>query len=109
MAHSTAVRVKQTRYGTYMLHYTNPDGRRRRLSLGSVQQVADHQAVQFGNWLMEGKEPEQELRNNQATEQARAITFADLYLIFLKRHGSPLIPAMQTKSLFFFKAITLCQ
>ena len=75
MAKLKAVRVIQTCYGTYALHYINPDGRRRRLSVGKDFQLAQRQAIKFSDWLIEGKDPECELEHAEQSEKAKKSLF----------------------------------
>ena len=70
MAKIKPVRIVKTKYCTYSLHFTNPDGRRRRLSIGKEYQYAQRLAVRFSDWLLEGKDPESEIEQAQKTESA---------------------------------------
>ena len=88
MANINPVSIKKTKYGTYALHYVNPDGRRRRLSVGKVYQHAQRLAVRFSDWLLVGKDPEQELESSKQAEEAKRITIRELFPIFMERHGS---------------------
>ena len=61
MATFKPVRIKK-RGKTYQLYYYNPRGERRRLSVGDDYQQAQRLAVKFSDWLMEGKDPEHEMK-----------------------------------------------
>ena len=74
-------------YGTYSLHFINPDGRRRRLSVGKDLQTAQRLSVKFTDWLMEGKDPEREHERTKNREQAHSITIKEFYPKFFERHG----------------------
>ena len=52
----TTVRIVQTRYKTYALHYYNPDGCRRRLAVGRDYQQAQRLAVKFQDLILDGKD-----------------------------------------------------
>ena len=95
MAKLKAVRVVQTCYGTYALHYINPDGRRRRLSVGKDFQLAQRQAIKFTDWLIEGKDPECKLEHAKQTEKAKKITIFEFFPVFMERHGSRQSKKMQ--------------
>lgn len=94
MAKLTMVQVKKTRHGTYALHFTTPDGRRRRLSVGSDEWLAQRQAVRFTDWLLDGKDPEREIEHSQRVAKQQAITVREFFPIFIERHGQ-----MQSKSM----------
>ena len=85
MAKIKPVRIKETEYGTYSLHFTNPSGKMRRISAGPDYQHAQRLASQFFNWLVEAKDPEFELEKMQKLKTDRSITLRDFYPIFLKR------------------------
>ncbi|MFC1537604.1 tyrosine recombinase XerC [Gemmatimonadota bacterium] len=108
MARIKPVKVVITRYGTYSLHYTTPDGRRRRLSVGSDYQQAQRLSIKFTDWLLDGKDPECEMERTQHQEQARAITLREFFPVFRKRHGSRQSKGMQARYEDFFKNICRC-
>lgn len=87
MAKINTVRVVKTKYGTYSLHFTSPDGNRRRLSVGSHRQAAERLAVRCGDWLLEGKDPEREMEHAKQTEKAKAITLREFFPVFMERYG----------------------
>ncbi len=87
MAVFKPVRVVRTKYGTYSLHYTSPDGRRRRLSVGSDEKHAQRLSVKVTDWLLEGKDPEREMERSKQEEQARALSLKDFFPVYMRRHG----------------------
>lgn len=93
---------------SYKNHYNNPDGRRRRLSVGTDYQLAQRQAVRFTEWLLAGKEPERELKKAQQLEKAKNITVREFYPIFIKRYGSRQSKSMQELYYYYFKNISRC-
>ncbi len=108
MAKIKTVRIVKTKYGTYALHYTNPDGRRRRLSVGSDQNLAQRIAVKFNDWLLEGKNPESEIKCAQQNEKAKSISIRDFFPIFMSRYGVLRRPTMQRSYRNSFKNICRC-
>ncbi len=108
MAKIKTVRIVKTCYETYALHYINPDGRRRRLSVGSDYQLAQRQAVRFSDWLIEGKDPEQELEKANQVEKVKNISVREFYPIFMERHGSLQSKNMQESYFYSFKNICRC-
>ncbi len=108
MAKLKTVRVVKTKYSTYALHYINPDGRRRRLSIGSDQNLAQRLAVKFNDWLLEGKDPEIEIERAQRSEIAQSITVREFFPIFMERHGIYRRPTMQDSYRNRFKALCRC-
>ena len=83
MAKINTVRIVKTKYGTYSLHFKNPDGVRRRPSVGKDYQNAQRLAVKFSDWLIEGKDPECEMENALITERSKRISLRELYPIFI--------------------------
>ncbi len=88
MAKFKPVHIKETKYGTYSLEFTNPNGRRRRLSVGKDLQYAQRLSVRFNDWLVEGKDPERELERIEQAERAKNITIREFFTVFMERHGS---------------------
>ena len=82
MARLNSVRIAKTKFGTYSLHFTNPDGRRRRLSVGGDYPHAQRIAVRFNDWLIMGKNPEQEIERMMQDEWARNMTLQMFFPIF---------------------------
>ena len=87
MANLITVRVVKTKYNTYALHYSNPDGRRRRLSVGSDQNLAQRLAIKFTDWILEGKNPENEITCAQQNEQAKSISIRGFFLYLCRDTG----------------------
>ena len=95
MAKLSTIKINKTKYESFALHYTNPQGIRRRISVGKDYQNAQRRAVQFSDWLMQGKDPEQELVKAEQAEQANSITLRDFYPTFMERHGTLRSKSMQ--------------
>jgi len=108
MAKLKTVRVVKTRYGTYSLHFINPDGRRRRISVGPDLQLAQRQAIRFTDWLMEGKNPESEIEYIRLTERLHSITIREFFLDFMEGHGKYKSEKMQISYRNSFKNICRC-
>lgn len=108
MAKITNVRIVSTKYGTFSLHYTNPDGRRRRLSVGPDHQLVQRRSVKFTDWLLEGKDPEIEIQKARNNETAQAITVRELFPDFMSRHGTHKSTNMQISYRNSFKNICRC-
>jgi len=108
MANLITVRVVKTKYSTYALHYSNPDGRRRRLSVGPKYQLAQRQAIRFTDWLLGGKDPEMEIERAQRNEIAQSITVREFFPIFMERHGIYRRPTIQESYRNRFKALCRC-
>ena len=71
----------------FFLDYRNPEGRRRRLRIGSNQDEAERKRIWALNLLMSGKDPEREMERTQQIEEQRSITLREFFPIFLERHG----------------------
>jgi len=108
MATINSVRVVKNKYGTYSLHFTNPDGRRRRLSVGKDSQHAQRFAVRFNDWLLEGKDPETEIDRVTKAEQVKRITFREFYSAFMEKHGILRSQKMQISYKNSFNNICRC-
>jgi len=105
MATINTVKILETKYGTYSLHFTNPDGRRRRLTVGADFRIAQRMAVKFNDWLFEGKDPEIEMERLKYIEKSSAITLKELYPIFLQRFGRYQSKNRQSSYYYMFKNI----
>jgi len=108
MAKIKTVQVKKTRYGTYSLHYINPDGRRRRLSVGENYQIAQRLAVNYTDWLLDGKDPEHEMVDRQLKEKYQRITMRELYPTFMRHFGGFQSANMQSSYHYMFKSLCRC-
>lgn len=108
MAIIKIARIEKTKYGTYSLNYANPDGRRRRLSVGKDYQLAQRQAIRFTDWLLSGKDPEIEMEKFKREEKAKKITLRDFYPTFLERHGNLQSRSMREIYKYRFKQILRC-
>ena len=108
MARIKTVRVVKTKFGTYSLHFNNPDGRRRRLSVGNNYQHAQRLSIKFSDWLLEGKDPERELELSELAEKKRHITFREFFPIFMERHGVMRSESMQRSYHGSFKHVLRC-
>ncbi len=102
------VQIKQ-RGKTYRLHYNSPDGRRRRLSVGKDFTQAQRLAVKYTDWLLEGKDPEREIKAAQRIEISKHLTIRDLFPRFMDEHGSLRQPKTQKSYKMSFKNISRCQ
>jgi integrase len=109
MAKLKTVRIVKTEYGTYSLHFTNPDGRRRRLSVGPDFTHAQRLAVRFTDWLMAGKDPEREFDQLQQTEKAQRLTVREFFDVFMDRHGIQQSKGMQASYRNSFKNVCRCK
>ena len=78
----------QKRGSSYQLYYYSPNGERRRLSAGDDYHQAQRLVVKFSDWLLEGKDPEAEIKKAQEAENRKHITLRDFFQVFMKRHGS---------------------
>ena len=98
----------QKRGKSYQLYYYTPEGRRRRLSVGKEYQLAQRLSVKFNDWLLEGKDPELELKRSRQIEEAKAITLKDFFPVFMERHGTHQSKSMQEIYHYRFKNISRC-
>ena len=88
MAIVPVVKVKKDRkYGTYYLEYNNRLGRRRRPRIGPDEKEAHRWAVKFGDWLLEGRDPEKEMQRAQRKEGVKTTSLKDFFPIFMEKHG----------------------
>ncbi len=108
MAKIKTVRIIKTKYGTFSLHYTNPDGRRRRLSVGPDYQQALRISIKSTDYLLEGRNPEQEILKSTQREKAQSVTIREFYPTFMEVHGKLQSPAMQKRYEVCFKNICRC-
>lgn len=102
------VRVDKTQYGTYSLYFYNPDGRRRRLSVGSDYHQAQRLAIRFTDWLLEGKDPECELERAVQSEKAKSTTLGEFFPVFLRRHGPQVRQRTRERFTDFINNISRC-
>src|SRR4030042_7016740 len=101
--------VKILRRGhSYQLYFRNHDGLRRRLSVGSDVQQAQSISLKFIEWLLEGKDPEQEMERAKQSEKAKQITLKDFFPEFMERHGKNQSRGMISRYYDFFKNICRC-
>ena len=103
------VRVVKTKYGTYCLHYTNPDGKRRRLSVGPDEGFAYKRANQFEGFLLDGKDPEKALQRIKQEEKARQITLKEFWPEYLKRYGPHLSENTKVHYTIRFNMVSRCR
>lgn len=96
------------RGNTYQLYYYNPDGYRRRLSVGPDRQQAQRLLIRFTDWLLEGKNPEREMERAQQKEQAKQVTLREFYPLFLEKHGSRQSKSMQKLYGYCFNNLCRC-
>jgi len=94
---------------SYQIEFRNPDGERRRLSVGDNYQYAQKMAVKFTDWLIDGKDPERELELSRIIEGTKAITLSELYPTFIERHGSKQSKNMQELYKTCFINISRCK
>ncbi|MBW2059833.1 MAG: site-specific integrase [Deltaproteobacteria bacterium] len=109
MAKLKPARVVKTKYNTYALHFYSPNGRRRRLTVGSDPQMAQRLSMKFTDWLLEGKDPEVELEQAKKKGQVKAITLRDFYPTFMKNHGVHQSRSMQELYRYSFKNLSRCK
>ena len=100
--------IIQKRGNSYQLYYYNPRGERRRISVGNDFQQAQRLAVKFNDWLMDGKDPESEIKKAQQEEASKAITLKDFFPVFMERHGIHQSRNMQQIYNYRFKQILRC-
>lgn len=108
MAVIKPVEIKK-RGKSYQLYYYNPQGERRRITVGHDYQMAQRMAVKFTDCLMEGKDPETEMKIAQINEEVKSKTLCDLYPIFFERHGKRQSKKMQESYYYCFKNICRCK
>ena len=105
----------QKRGKTYQLYYYSPQGERRRISVGSDEHQAQRMAVKYTDWLIDGKDPEEEIRKAQEEEKQRAeekanpLTLKRLFPVFMERHGKLQSKSMQTSYDNSFRNISRCR
>jgi integrase len=109
MAQFKPVRIVKTEYGTYSLHFTNPAGRRRRISTGSDYQRAKKMEREFNDWLMDGKNPEAEQKRMKEVNKRIEVTLTDFFPKFMERHGNYQSESMQALYHVFLKNICRCK
>lgn len=107
MATINSVRVVKTKYGTYSIQFTNPDGRRRRLSIGTNHMYAQRIAMKFSDWLLEGKDPEYELDFAEKKEQIKSVSLREFFFQFMERHGSH--QRDNTQNIYYYRFNQLCR
>ena len=104
MAINETVRVVKNKYGLWELHYKNPDGLRRRPSAKTRNKTtAQRFAVKFMDWLLEGKDPEQELAMYRQQLNTQRITLRELYSKFMQQFGYFQSNNMQSSYHYMFK------
>jgi len=93
--------------GKWTLDYFNPEGRRRRFQADSEDE-ARRLAVKFSDWLLEGKDPEAEIKRARQEAQAKALTLREFFPVFMARHGSRQSNNAQILYQGFFKNFCRC-
>lgn len=98
------------RGNTYQLCFYTAGGERRRLSAGSDYHQAQRLAVKFTDWIMEGMDPEAEIKKAQEEEKQKGspMTLRKLYPVFMERHGSKQSRKMQESYHYSFQNICRC-
>ena len=106
------VKIKPVRLvkrgNNYQIYYYNPQGERRRISVGDDYDYAQRLVDQFNDWLVECKDPENEIKKIRQKEIAKASSIQTLFSIFMKRHAKFKSTAMQVSYLYSFKNICRC-
>jgi len=74
------------RGNSYQLYYHNPRGERKRISVGEDYSQVQRLSMKFTDWLLEGKDPEQEILKSHNMEHAP--TLSEFYDFFMERHGN---------------------
>lgn len=97
-----------SRGDSYQLYYYNTDGQRRRLSVGSDYLHAQRMAVKYTDWLIEGKDPEREMKRAEQQENAKQITLKEFFPEFMERHGTNCSKSMQVRFDVFFSNLKRC-
>ncbi len=98
----------QKRGNNYQLYYYNPRGERRRVSVGGDLSLAQRRAVKFSDWLLEGKDPEEEIERAQVEEKRKRLTLREFFPLFLQRHGSDRRQKTERSYKNSFKNISRC-
>jgi len=92
----------------WQLCFYSPRGERRRVSAGTDPHLAQRMAVRFADWLLEGKDPEAEIKKAQQKEQSRSMTLGEFFPVFMKRHGAQRSKNMQLSYQNSFRNISRC-
>jgi integrase len=108
MIQSTNVRVKWDPVNKkHYLHYTNLEGRRRRLSSKTIDpREAERIAMRWEDWLKQGVDPEQEEKRKY---QNRRMTLLEFHQQFMQRHGLHLSVNMQQSYHYSWKNLCRCR
>jgi len=109
MAKIRNVEINKTKYGTYALHFTNNEGRMRRISAGKDRINAQRLAVKFSDWLLEGKDPEKEIQKMRQEEASMKMTLREFYPEYMHRHGNHQSKSMKVIYSNRFKNIDRCE
>ena len=102
------VKVVKPKGRNYQLYYYSPDGVRRRLSVGPVHQRAQRLAIKCTEWLLEGKDPEREMKRSIQASKATNITLREFFKVFMENHGLSLSLGMQKRFEVFFDNMCRC-
>lgn len=108
MCKMKGVQIVKSKYNTYYLHFTNPAGIRRRISVGSDESFAYRRANQFEAFLLDSKDPEKELQRIRQEEKARQITLKEFFPEYTERHGPHLSEKTQENYKCRFRMISKC-
>ncbi len=77
--------------------------------MGSDESFAYRRANQFESFLLDSKDPEQELQRIRQEEKARQITLKEFFQEYMERHGPHLSNKTKEHYRFRFKMISKCQ
>ncbi len=102
------VQIKQ-RGKSYQLYYYNPRGERRRVSVGKDYRYTQKLARKFEDWLLDDKEPEEELAQLEQQQELGDITLLNLFPIFMEGHAKYLSKNTQDLWKGLFENIKRCE
>ncbi|MFC1732539.1 tyrosine-type recombinase/integrase [candidate division KSB1 bacterium] len=108
MAVIRPVRLKR-RGNFFQLHYYSLSGRLRRISAGNSEVYANRLVARFADWLLDGKDPEVELRKAKRRAEQSRITVAQLFDRFMRDHVSLLSESYKTMCHERYKQIKRCK
>lgn len=97
MARFKKVGISITSHATYQLSYTNHLGRQRRLRVGKDERYAQKLRLKLEDWLLDGKDPERELKTLENLEAIQETKLLDFFPTFMERHGSFQSQSMQRR------------
>ncbi len=92
----------------WQIYYRDFNGKRRRVSAGANEKVAEQMLLQFNTWLFQGKDPIAEQHKLREEQKSSQYTLRSFYPMFMENHGKQQTKNTQSMYRQRFKHISRC-